>query len=323
MVQVVRRDGAYGAASVRVFQRSADASATGRFAWTDQVLSWRDGESGAKEVGFALLPNAEYDEEGVFALGLEKSEGEAIVWPDASCAVTIVDTDAPCLEKAAYDVSGYMTFATEARFALLNVRPGDTQVTVSKAASSGSLPAGLKIAYDKKTGEIVLSGIPKKAGTYTFTCTVSVRRAGKKLTGFETTLTIAVADPVETNPRVGVKRPNQQLALFATDGAGRRLAAGALTVAITAKGAISAKCSGTEDKAISFSGNWQDLDGDGSAIATLSSKGATLSLSMDVDGRLSAVLSPSAGFSYFDDGYGFSASADWPQTGVFDSFKGY
>ena len=323
VVQVVRKDGAYGASSVRVFLRGADESATGRFSWTDQVLSWRDGELGAKEVGFALLPNEDYDGEGVFTLGIEKVEGDSIVWPDASCAVSIVDTDAPCMEREAYDVSTYMSFATEARFALLNVRPGDTQVTISKTASSATLPSGLKLTYDKKTGEIVLSGVTKKAGTYTFTCTVSARRDGKRLTGFETTVTITVDDPVAVNPCVAVKRPAQLLTLFAEDGDGRRFAAGTVNVAVTAKGAISAKYIGTEGKSISFSGNWQDIDDDGAAVAILSAKGATLALSMDVGGRMSIVLSLPEGYSHFNEGYDLEASAEWPQTGVFDSFKGY
>ncbi len=321
VVQVVRRGGVFGASSVRVVLRSSDESVAGRFAWIDQVLSWRDGEGGAQEVGFALVPNDVFEGDGAFTLGLEKLEGNATVWPDASCAVTIVDTDAPCLEQPAYDVSAYATFATDARFALLNVRPGDTQVTISRVASSDALPAGLKVAYDKKSGELVLSGIPKKAGTYTFVYMVSVRRGGKKLTGFETTISITVADPAETNPRVVVKRPAQQLPLFAVDGEGRRFVAGTLNVAVTAKGAISAKYAGTEGKALSFSGNWQDLDGEGAAIAMLSAKGATLALTMDVEGRLSAVLSLPAGYSAFDGA--FSAEADWPQTGVFDAFKGY
>jgi len=303
--------------------RGADESATGRFAWTDQVLSWRDGESGAKDVGFALVPNGDYEGEGVFTLGIENVEGDATVWADASCEVSIVDTDGPCLERESYDVSTYMSFATEARFALLNVRPGDTQVTISKAASSGALPSGLKVAYDKKTGEIVLSGIPKKAGTYTFTCTVSARRGGKKLTGFETTVTITVDDPAETNPLVAVKRPAQLISLFAVDGGGRRLAAGTVNAAVTSKGAISAKYVGTEGKSISFSGNWQDLDGDGAAVAVLSAKGATLALSMDAEGALSLALDLPDGYSCFAGGYSLKASADWPQTGVFDSFKGY
>ena len=55
--------------------------------------------------------------------------------------------------------------------------------------------------------------------------------------------------------------------------------------------------------------------------ATLNAKGATLSISMEVDGRLSVVLSLPDGYSAFDGD--FVAEAPWPQTGVFDSFKGY
>ena len=80
-VQVVRKGGAFGASSVRVVCTSHDEASEGRFAWTDQVLSWRDGESGAKEVGFGLLPNAGFEGEGTFTLGIEKIDGDAVVWP--------------------------------------------------------------------------------------------------------------------------------------------------------------------------------------------------------------------------------------------------
>lgn len=323
VVQVVRDNGSLGAASVRVFLLSCDAAATNRLVWKDQVLSWEDGEDGAKEVGFGLLPTEEFEADGVFSLGLEKIDGDAIVEPDAACAVTIVDTDAPCMERARYDVSAYAAFAAESRFSLINVRPGDTQVTVSKSASSAALPAGLKISYDKATGEVVLTGTPKKAGTYTFVCAVSVRRGGKKLTGFETTVSITVEDPAETNPLVAVKRPAQQVPLFAVDGAARRFAAGSVNVAVTSGGAISAKYSGTEGKTISFSGRWRDFDGGGAARAELSAKGATLSLAMDLDGAISLGLALPVGYSCFGDDCDFEASASWPQTGVFDAFKGY
>ena len=322
-VRVVRTGGASGAASVRVFLKSMEEAASGRFSWTEQTLSWRDGETDAKEVNFQLLPNEDFEGDGVFTLGLEKIAGEAVVWPDNSCAITIVDTDAPCFERESYEVSTYATFAAESRFALLNVCPGDTQVEVSKVASSSTLPDGLKIAYDKTAGGIVLSGIPKKVGTYAFVCTVSLRRGGEKLVGFETTLAINVADPAETNQFVGFKRPAQSLALFAVDSDGRRFAAGTINVAITSNGAISAKYSGTEGKSISFSGNWRSMDDSGTAKAVLSAKGATLALHMDCAGVLSLAL-------YLPDGYGsfggdstFEASAAWPQSDVFDAFMGY
>ena len=280
----------------------------------------RDGEKGSKEVGFVLLPNDVFEGEGTFTLALEKADGGAFVADDAACEVTIVDTDAPCFERASYDVSAYVTFTTETRFPLLNVRSTDTQVKITPVSGAASLPAGLKIAYDKASGSIVLSGIPKKAGDYEFTCAVTARRGGKKIEGFETTIKISVADPAETNPKIGVKRPNQTLALLAKDG-GTNYVAGTLAFVATAKSVISARYSGTEGKSISFSGNWSDLDETGEAVATLSSKGATLSAAMDASGRLSVVLSLPDGASWF--GGEFTAEADWPQTGVFDAFKGY
>ena len=318
-VRVVRRDGGHGAASVRVYCKSKDDVAAGQVEWEDQELSWEDGETGVKEVGFSLLPDTTGAGAGVFTLAFEKTGGEAFVAAEAACEVTILNTDAPCLEQAVYDVSTYATFTTEATFTLLNVFPGDTQVKIVPAKGT-KLPAGLKISYDKASGRIVLSGIPKTAGEYEFACVVTARRGGKRLDGFETTIKITVADPAATNPKVGVKRPNQALALVASDG-GTNFVAGTLTFAATAKNALSARYTGTEGRSISFAGNWSGFDKDGAVCAEMSSKGATLSVSMDGEGRLSADLSLPDGFSSF--GGGFTAEADWPQTGVFNAFKGY
>ena len=76
----------------------------------------------------------------------------------------------------------------------------------SNKPGESSFPLFLKtgFAYDKKTGEVVLSGIPKKPGTYTFVCTVSVRRSGKRLVGFETTVTISVM----RSPRSSSRSPS-------------------------------------------------------------------------------------------------------------------
>lgn len=318
-VRVVRRDGGHGAASVRVFCKSKDDVAAGQVEWVDQELAWADGETGAKEVGFSLLPDAGGAGAGVFTLAFEKTGGDAFVAAEAACEVTVLNTDAPCLERDAYDVSTYATFATKTVFTLLNTFPGDTQVNVVPAKGT-KLPAGLKIAYDKASGNIVLSGVPKNAGEYEFACTVTARRGGRKLGGFETVVKISVADPSATNPKVGVKRPNQTLALVASEG-GTNFVAGTLTFAATSRNALSARYVGTEGRAISFAGNWSGLDKDGAACAEMSSKGATLSASMDAEGRLSVDLSLPDGYSVF--GGGFTAAADWPQTGVFNAFKGY
>lgn len=317
-VRVVRRDGGHGAATVRVFCRSMDESAASQVDWKDRVLSWDDGETGAREVDFSLLPDAG-GEAGVFTLAFERLDGDAFVAADAACEVTVVNTDAPCLERAAYDVSTYATFATEAAFALLNVRPGDTQIKVAPAKGA-QLPSGTRLSYDKASGNIVLSGMPKKAGEYEFVCSITLRRGGKKLEGFETTIKISVAEPAAINPKIGVKRPNQTLTLFA-EADGTNFVAGTLTFAASAKNALSARYNGTEGKAISFSGNWSGFDDAGAAVATLASRGATLSAAMDVEGGLSVVLSLPDGFNWF--GGALAARADWPETGVFDAFSGY
>ena len=320
-VSIVRKDGGYGASSVRVICAKSDDAAKGRFVWTDQTLFWRDGEQGEKEVGFTLIPNDVFEGNGTFTLTIERLQGDSFIGADNSCSVTIIDTEAPCFDRMAYDVSAYTMFAATNSFALIGLESDDTQVVVSRAPGSVPLPPGLTLKYDKKSGKILLSGVPKKAGTYEFTCVVSSRRYGKKVTGFETTFRFTITDSSIINPKLGVKRSNQMMTLFATDDEGRKLAAGTLSFASTSQGALSAKYIGTEGRTVSFAGKWQTLDADGTVTATLVSKDCVLHASMEISGWLSIVLSLPDGYNCH--GNTFSAEADWPETDVFDKLKGY
>ena len=320
-VSIVRKDGGYGASSVRVICTKSDNASEERFVWEDQILSWRDGEQGEKEVCFTLIPNEVFEGDGTFTLTLERLQGNSFIGENATCAVTIIDTDAPCFGQMTYDVSAYTMFTPTNSFALIGLVSADTQVVVSRIPGSAPLPSGLTLKYDKKSGAILLSGVPKKTGTYEFTCVVSSRRYGKKVTGFETTFRFTITDSSKINPKLGVKRSNQIMTLFATDDEGYRLAAGTLSFASTSQGSLSAKYIGTEGRTVSFAGKWQTLDTNGTATATLVSKDCVLYASMETSGRLSTVLSLPDGYNCH--GNTFSAEADWPETGVFDKLKGY
>lgn len=297
---VVRRSGgSSGAAEFAVRLVASDAAADGRYGWEDAVVSWADGESGARAIPFRLVADDAAEGDGSFTVALERVGGAAETGSVAECVVTVVDTDKPCFASSSYEVSAYANFAAEASFPLVNVRDGDLQVRVSRVAGGGAVPPGLSFRYDAGSGRVVLSGVPKAAGTYRVSVAVAANRGGAAVKGFETEFTITVADPAETNPALASARSAQRIAVYAKADDGRRIPAGAVDFAATSKGLLSAKHSGTSAGTIRFSGRWGGLDADGAAVAELVSGRASLSVAMDAAGAVSLSLSLPEGANRF------------------------
>lgn len=321
-VAVVRTGGASGEARVTV-RRAAGEDDGGRTVWEDQTLVWADGESGTRHAGFAVRADETPQGETALTLRLEAA-ADAVAELDAPtvCTVTVVDTDAPCLERLAYDVEARAGFSAEIPLNLINVREGDTAIRIAKVRGSAALPAGLRVRYDASRGAAVIDGVPTRPGTYVFTCTATARRDGGAATGFETTVRIVVRDSSEQNAFLGVRRPTQRLDLEAeVDGA--RCAAGYLDFAATAGGRLSAHATGAGTRRPTFAGNWQRQDADGTARATLAARsGETLDVAMDAAGRVCVVLAVPAGADAFAGER--TAAADWPTADAarFAPFKG-
>jgi len=318
IVTIVRTGGGSGSASVVVHLVDEDETAKGRYQWTDQILTWADGEFGAKFVGFAPVVTEAHEGDGAFRLVLQKDHECCAVVSALTNSVIIFDTDAPCLEKTEYVVSTFGNFSSTTAFRLFNAQGG--RITLS---TETPLPTGMKLTYDADSGSVVLSGVPRKPGIYEIAVTVSERRSTGRSTGPATVVKIVVADPVALNALTGVKRPAQKVPLYVLTNGIERLA-GTLDVAITSAGKISAKYAGTETKTLSFSGNWSSFDEDGSTVRTvLASKSAELELAMDDGGCLAAVLQLPEGYNRLtsDDGF-LAATVDWPETGIFESFDG-
>lgn len=316
-VAVVRTGGASGEVRVTV-RRALDEDDGGRVAWSDQTLVWADGESGVRNVGFAVRTDEVPQGDTALSLYIETMADGCLAELKAptNCVVTVVDTDAPCLERLSYDVDTLKGFTTRLPFPLINVREGDVAVRISKVRGSSALPPGVKIRYDAVRGEAVLEGVPTRPGTYAFTCVVSARRDGRNETGFETTFRIVVQDPAETNPFLGIGRPRQRLD-FESDVAGVGCAAGFADFAVTSAGRISARYAGAGTRRPVFAGNWQRQDADGAAFATLvASGGETLDVAMDARGRVTLVLDVGDGNGVFTGMRELTAAADWPVTDV-------
>ncbi len=175
-----------------------------------------------------------------------------------------------------------MTFAANVVLEELDVEDGQT---VSVRKSSGTLPSGLRIKYDKETKSVVLTGTPKKAvvdAVFTYTVTVKEGRTKTVLEPVEVTVT--TYDPSDVNPYLSAARYTA-VPLVTEDG----ILAGTLTFSMTARNKVSAKYAGA-GKALSFSSAWMEISDEGTVSLAKTVKGVTLDLRMDADGTVIATL---------------------------------
>lgn len=183
--------------------------------------------------------------------------------------------------------------------------------SVSVKRTSGSLPSGLKLAYDKTNQSIVLTGSPstilsKCVFTYTYTIVYNDRRT---VTSEPAEVTVSTFDPSTLNPYLGYGQ-NRTIPIVSSE----RELVGTLTVTTTSRGTITAKYVG--ESKVSFRGNWTELVDD-AAIAELSTKkGEKLVLRMDSDGLMAAVLTDVDGRDRIDGLSALLTNVD------FDAFKG-
>lgn len=317
VISVVRRNGSFGRTRVKVVCDNPPKD--DRFEWNDTVLEWGEDEAGERQVFLPIVPNGSSDTNVTFVLRLEPDVPCVSEVSVGTCAVTVLDTDSPCLGQTSYVLQPNANFETAVPFDVYNVSNAST-LAISVKKGSGTVPKGLRFVVDKTTGSVTLVGVPSEPGVYSFTVVLTEKRKNKTVTGLETVLTLTVADRSPENPRLAEARPRVTLPLYA-DG----IVAGTLSFAVTSRGQLSARYTGTESRTISFAGNWQAFDEEtGSAFAVLQTDDAVLSVEMDADGLavLSLDLPPEA--SYFADGSGltFEAASDWPEDLPFAAYRG-
>lgn len=321
-VSVVRRNGSAGEARVRIGFADGQPE-DDRFGWAGEELVWADGESGVRTVALPVTPNGVYDEEKSYALALLPLDPCFAEVSAAQSALVIHDTTSPCFGQTSYAFDANLGFETVLPFSVYNISNAAT-LAVSVARASGPLPPGLAFSVDVTKGAVSLSGVPSTPGSYAFTVTLSEKRGGKAVAGFETVITIAVADRSSCNPRLGTARKNQTVPLFVRCGEAD-IVAGTLTLAVTRSNRISAKYAGTESGTVAFTGNWQAIDAvTGTVSASFESKGAVLALSMNAAGTVAAELEVPSGRSCFAEGDSvvFGAVSPWPQSGSFAAYEG-
>ncbi len=258
------------------------------------TLTWEDGESGEKTIAYTLNVDNTFQPTDTFTLSLTAgSECAATISSSAAAhTVTVIDSDKPMLDNTEFSQRVFANFAINQSYPVNNILENG-RVTLRRV--SGRLPSGITAKYDATTKSVILSGRARLAGAYTYTFTLSERRASGAATGLETTFTINVVNPsqlstsdADYNPVVGTA-VSSDVPLYATV-SGSKLLAGNITLSINTSGRISARFTGAGASTTTYTGYWQDLDNGTATTVLTSSRGGQLALELTPEGKLSATV---------------------------------
>ena len=255
-------------------------------------LSWENRKADAQEVRLTLPSSGT-----TVKVTLTPQKGSFVDSSRRILAVNLLDKDAPGFETDAksVDATRYVPMA-ETRIALDDKA---TDQTVVKKYS-GALPSGVKWAFDKDAKELVLTGVPSKAGTFT-----SVFRASTgSLQGLTVAVTITVTDPVLKGGGADGSQPlNAAIAKSCTLSdipvlfADTNRLAGVLTLTLPRTGRASAKFRSVDHGTVSYSSaSWDGIDAAGTLTATLTGKvgteTSTIVATVAADGTVGVDLGP-------------------------------
>ena len=245
----------------------------------------------------------------------------------ASNTVTVVSIadDAPAFKQAVseFNLNRYLDAGDQIRVGVVGV----TGEKVSFTKLSGTLPAGLKAAYDAVNTNLVFSGkVTAKPGAYTVNYQVSEMRGGKRIPGLTTAITFVVTDPTDVktnpegaNPSVAVTRTIKDIAVV--NPATKRLV-GVLQLTIPPKGNLSGKYVRAGGTVSLTTKNWKAFDpGTKQLGAVLENKGVKVTVLVNANGSLDIVVDdpnvsdiPSEAYS---DGLAWSDVASEPWKGYY------
>ena len=294
-VKVGRVEASDGPVTVRVKASPATVALGGDI--QDGILSWANHRAEEKSVTVAGLAAGK-----TATLTLANAtDGLKVLSASNHVKVVAVAADAPAFERDAAQVPLTRYVAASNVYAVVGVPEGTTKLTFTKL--SGTLPAGLKAAWDPAANALAVSGATTaKAGAYTAVYQVSARVANRTVPGLTLALAFTVTDVAlpgadgapALNPALAKARTFRDLPAL---GDGRLM--GTLQVTVPPTGRVSAKClcaAGT----VSFTArNWSEADEDGTVRAELvgSKKGWAMALEAAPDGSLTIELTDDRGFT--------------------------
>lgn len=288
-------------------------------------LWWSSRESGEKWVKVSNIPagkTARITFRPVRPLGTVSASNTITI-------VSIAD-DAPGFAAAEpFALTRYVAFSNTVSLTNLS---GDGKVTFAKI--SGTLPAGLKVAYDKSAGAMAIFGVlTAKAGTYSVVYQPKQVRSGKTVPGIPAKFVFTVEDVTSApkgetpkNPAVAKSRTIKNLMVVGFDQAAdtNRLA-GLLQVTIPSTGRLSAKYTSAKGTISFASKSWEGCDRDGQLQATLvPTKKANADYALTVEARTDG----SVGFSLVDPDFAEPLQNEvsgktWSKTNPATDWKGY
>lgn len=190
---------------------------------------------------------------------------------------------------------------------------------------SGTLPAGLKAAWDPIANALVIQGVPTaKAGIYTPIYQVTA----DKTPGLTLALTITVVDLTKPtadgapalNPALAKTRTFSNVSLCSLENTNRM--AGVVNVTIPANGRVSAKLT-TADGTTSFSArNWAAVDEDGAVGAVLTARNSEYALAVIANADGSTVVYAVSYLTGDVDLVGYIDGRQWSKSDSAANWKG-
>ncbi len=294
-VRVGRVEASDGPVTVRVKASPATVALGGNI--QDGILSWANHQAEERIVTVAGLAAGR-----TATLTLANAtDGLRILSASNYVKVVAVAADAPAFEQDAAQAALVRYVAASNVYAVVDVPEGTTKLTFTKL--SGTLPAGLKAAWDPAANALAVSGATTaKAGAYTAVYQVSARVANRTVPGLTLALAFTVTDVAlpgadgapALNPALAKARTFRDLPVL--DEVNTNLV-GTLQVTVPPTGRVSAKwlcATGT----VSFTArNWSEADEDGTVRAELvgSKKGYAMALEAAPDGSLTIELTDDRG----------------------------
>ena len=274
-VNVSRKDGIDGAVTAKVTAKGATLSA--------DTLEWGNRDEEEKTV--VLTVPATKTTLNIAA----GSGGVKIDSKGKSFTVIPVAEDCPVFESSEAEFDMYTNVSAAESVALADTQGG----TISFSKLSGTLPSGLKLAYDKDADAMAITGVPTKAGTYTAVYQVTERRGSKSVPGLTVNLMFTVKDTAkEVNETIAKSRSFNNIMVIADDGEAKRLA-GLLTVTVPLTGKVTASYQCAAGKISLNAKSWSAADETAKTVsADLSSAKAGYHMAVTVaeDGKLELSL---------------------------------
>ena len=296
-VKVGRVEASDGPVTVRVMASPASVALGGDV--EGGILSWANHRAEEKIVKVAGLTAGR-----TATLTLANAtDGLKVLSASNYVKVVAVAADAPAFAQDAAQVALVRYVAASNVYAVVDVPKGTTKLSFTKL--SGTLPAGLKAAWDPAANALAVSGATTaKAGAYTAVYQVVASVGAKKVPGLTLALAFTVTDVAlpgadgapALNPALAKARTFRDLPVL--DEVNTNLV-GTLQVTVPPTGRVSAKClcaAGT----VSFTArNWSEAKEDGTVRAELvgSKMGYAMALEAAPDGSLTIELTDDRGFT--------------------------